>query len=45
MLSNSLKSICEDVKERLTESKIDPNRRPETLSIEEFARLSDILHQ
>jgi len=43
MLSNSLKSIGEDVKERLTESGIDPNRRPETLSIEEFARLSDIV--
>jgi len=43
MLSNSLKSIHEDVKERLTESGIDPERRPETLSIEEFARLSDIL--
>jgi len=43
MLYNSLKSLHEDVKEKLVELGIDPNRRPETLSIQEFARLSDIL--
>jgi 16S rRNA (adenine1518-N6/adenine1519-N6)-dimethyltransferase len=43
MLSNSLKKIQEDVKEKLVELGIDPNRRPETLSIQEFARLSDML--
>ncbi|MDI6889909.1 MAG: 16S rRNA (adenine(1518)-N(6)/adenine(1519)-N(6))-dimethyltransferase RsmA [Thermodesulfovibrionales bacterium] len=43
MLSNSLKSLREDIKERLAEAGIDSNRRPETLSIEEFARLSNIL--
>jgi 16S rRNA (adenine1518-N6/adenine1519-N6)-dimethyltransferase len=43
MLSNSLKSLREDIRDRLTQAGIDPTRRPETLSIEEFARLSDIL--
>jgi 16S rRNA (adenine1518-N6/adenine1519-N6)-dimethyltransferase len=42
MLSNSLKSMREDVKEWLTRAGIDPQRRPETLSIEEFARLANI---
>ncbi len=41
MLSNSLKSIRGDVKEWLAEAGIDSNRRPETLSIEEFARLAN----
>lgn len=43
MLSNSLRSISGDIKERLTEAGIDPDRRPETLSMEEFARFSDVL--
>jgi 16S rRNA (adenine1518-N6/adenine1519-N6)-dimethyltransferase len=43
MLSNALKSLREDIKDKLTEAGIDPRRRPETLSIEEFARLSDML--
>jgi len=43
MLSNSLRSLREDIKDRLTEAGIEPTRRPETLSIEEFARLSEIL--
>jgi len=43
MLSNSLKGIGADVKEWLTEAGIDPNRRPETLSIEEFARLANVI--
>ncbi len=43
MLSNALKSLREDIKDRLAEAKIDLHRRPETLSIEEFARLSNIL--
>jgi 16S rRNA (adenine1518-N6/adenine1519-N6)-dimethyltransferase len=42
MLSNSLRSIRSDTKEWLTAAGIDPNRRPETLSIQEFARLSDM---
>lgn len=41
MLSNSLKSLRGDVKDWLGRGGIDPNRRPETLSIEEFARLSN----
>ena len=41
MLSNSLKSLREDVKEWLDKAGIDPHRRPETLSMEEFARLAD----
>lgn len=44
-LSNSLKSIAnEDILlKALEESNIDPKRRGETLSIEEFANLSNIL--
>jgi 16S rRNA (adenine1518-N6/adenine1519-N6)-dimethyltransferase len=42
MLSNSLKSMREDVKEWLTRAGIDPQRRAETLSIREFARLANI---
>jgi len=45
MLSNSLKSLRKDIKERLLEAGVDPKRRAETLSIEEFARLSDILKE
>jgi 16S rRNA (adenine1518-N6/adenine1519-N6)-dimethyltransferase len=41
MLSNSLKSISSDADEWLDRAGIDPKRRPETLSIEEFARLAD----
>jgi 16S rRNA (adenine1518-N6/adenine1519-N6)-dimethyltransferase len=43
MISNALRGLREDIKGKLAEAGIDPNRRPETLSIEEFARLSDIL--
>lgn len=43
MLSNSLKSLGRDVKEWLGEVGIDPERRPETLSIEEFAKLANSL--
>jgi len=40
MLANSLKNVRSDIRQRLTEAGIDPQRRPETLSMEEFARLS-----
>lgn len=43
MLSNALKSIREDIKERLNEAGIDSKRRPETFSIEEFAHLAHVL--
>ncbi|HWR58215.1 MAG TPA: 16S rRNA (adenine(1518)-N(6)/adenine(1519)-N(6))-dimethyltransferase RsmA [Thermodesulfovibrionales bacterium] len=43
MLLNSLKQITENIKEKLILAGIDPARRPETLSIEEFARLADVL--
>jgi 16S rRNA (adenine1518-N6/adenine1519-N6)-dimethyltransferase len=42
VLSNSLKNMGRDAKEWLERAGIDPNRRPETLSIEEFARLADM---
>jgi len=42
MLSNSLKSVRQDVKEWLINTDIDSNRRAETLSMEEFARLANI---
>jgi len=41
-LANSLKSVSADIKELLSAAGIDPQRRPETLTIEEFARLSDM---
>lgn len=40
---NTLKGLCPDIKEGLLRLGIDPLRRPETLSIEDFAGLSDIL--
>lgn len=43
VLSNSLKGMKKDAKEWLENSGIDPNRRPETLSIEEFARLANTI--
>lgn len=42
-LSNSLKGFGENMKSVLHSIGIDPSRRPETLSMEEFSRLSDIL--
>jgi len=42
-LSNSLKGVSDNIKDVLLQSGIDPQRRPETLSLEEFARLSDYL--
>lgn len=44
MLANSLKPVSPDIKEILPLAGIEPNRRAETLSIEEFAKLSDILY-
>lgn len=41
MLSNSLKGIRPDAADWLGRAGIDPERRPETLSIEEFARLAN----
>jgi len=45
MLSNSFKPLTGDIdaSDILTSAGIDPRRRPETLSIEEFARLSDVI--
>jgi 16S rRNA (adenine1518-N6/adenine1519-N6)-dimethyltransferase len=42
-LSNSLKGFGVNIKELLTAAGIDPQRRPETLSLPEFARLADSL--
>jgi 16S rRNA (adenine1518-N6/adenine1519-N6)-dimethyltransferase len=42
MLSNSLRSLRQDVREWLAKAGIDPNRRPETLSLQEFAELTNI---
>jgi 16S rRNA (adenine1518-N6/adenine1519-N6)-dimethyltransferase len=44
-LSNSLKGMDKDIRRILMEAGIDPSRRPETLSLEEFARLSDSLSE
>jgi 16S rRNA (adenine1518-N6/adenine1519-N6)-dimethyltransferase len=42
-LLNSLKPFGGNIKEKLILAGIEPGRRPETLSIEEFARLADII--
>ncbi len=42
-LANSLKSLHQDIREILVSAGIDPGRRPETLSLAEFALLTDIL--
>jgi 16S rRNA (adenine1518-N6/adenine1519-N6)-dimethyltransferase len=43
MLVNSLKPLSGDIREKLLAAGIEPARRPETLSIGEFARLADEL--
>ncbi len=42
-LSNSLKGLAEEPKNVLTAAGIDPQRRPETLDLQEFARLADAI--
>jgi 16S rRNA (adenine1518-N6/adenine1519-N6)-dimethyltransferase len=42
-LSNALKQLSPDIREKLIDAGIDPRRRGETLTIEEFAGLADIL--
>lgn len=44
-LANSLKSLSGDIPAVLIRAGIDPRQRPETLSIEDFARLSNLLRQ
>ena len=45
MLSNTLKAVHPDIKTIMNEINIDPSRRPETLSMEEFARLSNAIEK
>ncbi len=45
MISNTLKSFYPDIKTIMNEINIDPSRRPETLSMEEFARLSNAIEK
>ncbi len=42
-LGNSLRALCSDPAATLRAARIDPTRRPETLSLGEFAALSDAL--
>ena len=42
-ISNSLKGLGGNMKELLTEAGIEPGRRPETLTLKEFAGLADSL--
>ncbi len=44
-LRHSEISLPDDVAEKMSEAGIDPQRRPETLSIEEFVRLAEVLRQ
>ena len=43
MLSNALKSLYHDSRQLCESANIDPRRRPETLDMEEFARLANVL--
>lgn len=43
-LSNALKKLSPDIRDQLIDAGIDPRRRAETLTIEEFAALADILY-
>jgi 16S rRNA A1518/A1519 N6-dimethyltransferase RsmA/KsgA/DIM1 with predicted DNA glycosylase/AP lyase activity len=43
MLSNALKSLYHDSRQLCERANIDPSRRPETLDMEEFARLANVL--
>jgi 16S rRNA (adenine1518-N6/adenine1519-N6)-dimethyltransferase len=42
-LANSLKPLFGDIKDKIIAAGIDPMRRPGTLSIEEFARLANVM--
>src|SRR5271157_5703647 len=42
-LSNALKPLSPEIREKLTGAGIDPRRRAETLTIEEFAALAEVL--
>ncbi|NOZ25488.1 MAG: ribosomal RNA small subunit methyltransferase A [Nitrospirae bacterium] len=44
-LANSLRPMGEDIKDVLLAAGIDPRRRPETLSMEEFAMITDAFVQ
>lgn len=44
-LSNSLKGLGGEIRQKLVDCGIDPGRRPETLTMEEFARLADALSE
>lgn len=44
-LSNSLKPLSKGIKEILTSAGIEPEIRAESLSIEEFGRLADLIRQ
>jgi len=43
MLSNALKSVHYDSRQLCERAEINPQRRPETLDMEEFARLANVL--
>ncbi|MCE5311526.1 MAG: 16S rRNA (adenine(1518)-N(6)/adenine(1519)-N(6))-dimethyltransferase RsmA [Nitrospiraceae bacterium] len=43
MLSNSLKPVFDNVREALQHAGIEPTRRPETLTLAEFAKLSNLV--
>ncbi len=44
-LQNSLRSVCDEAAGLLRSVNIDPSRRPETLTLGEFAALSNRLHE
>ena len=44
-LSNALKPLMPDIRDVLIDAGIDPGRRGETLSMDEFAKLADHLHR
>ncbi len=44
-LSNALKPLMPDIRDVLIDAGIDPGRRGETLSMDEFAKLADHIHR
>jgi 16S rRNA (adenine1518-N6/adenine1519-N6)-dimethyltransferase len=42
-VANSLRAVCRDPVEILRQVNIDPMRRPETMSLAEFAALANVL--
>ncbi len=45
MIANSLRPLCRGIREVLGEAGIDPGRRAETLTMDEFARITELIRK